>query len=203
MHERKMALFDLKSVVLKAIFIAVLAFFLGAIILPSFLKDSKNGSLPIFIIVIFTFVLAIVSAALLSGGVSLFFHEIFIRNKFKVSLDLFAGAFSLAAFVFILFRFPGDYPRICAVFILPVTNLLLTMKFSAWLSIEQTLSIPLALVYASIMFFINFNSFFGFLNRFFYCEGENAASFGTLLIFVMPIAVVLFLIYLIYLNRKK
>ncbi len=198
-----MALFDLKPVGLKIVFIAVFAFFMGTIIIPNIVKGSKNGSLPLLILLIFLYSFAIISSAILSGGVSLIFYEIFIRNKFKVSLDLFAGAFSLAAFIFILFKFPGDFPRICAVFIMPVTNLLLAMKFSAWLCIEQTLSIPLALVYACIIFFINFNSFFGFLNRFSYWEGEDAASFGVLLIFVMPIAVVFLLIYIIYVNRKN
>jgi hypothetical protein len=172
-------------------------------IIPGFLTLFKGASLGPSILFILLLVLGIGSAGLLAGGVSLFFYEIFFNKTHKIDLNLIAGIFSLVTFVAILIKLPEDYAHFLALFILPITNTLLILKFSVWLHVEQTLSKPLTIVFASIMFFCNYNNFIGFLNRFSYWEGEAAASFGIPVIFFTPVAIILSFSYLIYIDKKR
>ncbi len=197
-----MKLFDLKPLAIKFLFCTI-TILLGSTRFHDRFKMFKNASIPFFLFIILMFALMIISAGMLSGGVSLFFNKIFFRKDYKIDLDLFAGTFSLLTFFAVLIKLPPGYAGFWATFILPVTNLLLILKFSRWLHTDQNLSLPLAFVYGNIMFFSNFNNFLGFLNRFLYWEGEDAASWGVLLIFTWPIAIVISISYLIYIGRKK
>ncbi len=198
-----MSLFNLKPAIIKIVFICVFSLLMFFTIIPGFLTLFKDASLGPSIFFILLLVLGIGSAGLFAGGVSLFFYEIFFNKTHKLNLNLFVGIFSLITFISILIKLPKDYAHFLALFILPITNTLLILKFSAWLHVEQTLSKPLTLVFASIMFFCNYNNFFGFLNRFSYWEGEDAAAFGIPVIFFTPIAIILSFFYLIYIDKKR
>lgn len=198
-----MSLFNLKPIIIKVVFVCVFAFLMFSTIIPGFLELFKGASLGPSIFFILLLVMGIGSAGLLAGGVSLFFYEIFFNKTHKLDLNLLAGIFSLVTFMAILIKLPGDYAHFLALFILPITNILVILKFSAWLHEEQTLSKPLTLIFASIMFFCNYNNFFGFLNRFSYWEGEAAASFGIPLISFTPIAIIISFSYLIYIDKKR
>jgi hypothetical protein len=202
-----MSLFNLKPVSIKIVFACIFTFLMFLNIIPKFaalfVALFKGESIVPSIIFILLLVLGIGSAILLAGGVSLFFHEIFYNKKYKLSLNLLAGIFSLVTFMAIIIKLPEDYTHFLALFILPITNILLILKFSAWLYVEQTLSKPLIFIYASIMFFCNYGNFFGFINRFSYWEGENAAAFSMPVIFFTPIAIILSFFYLIYIDKKR
>jgi hypothetical protein len=192
-----------KPLAIKLLFICSIAFLLGTSRFHDLFEMFKNTPIPFYLFYLLLFALLIASAGFLAGGVSIFFDKIFFKKNYRIDLDLLAGAFSLVTFFSILIKLPIGYADFLAFFILPVTNLLLILKFSAWLRTDQNLSIPLAIIYGSIMFFSNFSNFMGFLNRFSYWEGEALASWGILLIIEWPIAIVICISYLIYSDRKK
>ena len=198
-----MALFDLKPLAVKILFICITVFLVVTSRYKELIEIITRAPLAYSLFYLMLLALGVVSAGFLAGGVALFFDKIFFRKNYKFDLDLLAGVFSLVTFFFVCIKLPEDYARLVALFILPVTNLLLILKFSAWLHSDQTLSIPLAVFYGSVMFFCNFSNFQGFLNRFSYWQGEAAASWGVLLIFAFPIAVITCISYLLYINRKK
>ena len=198
-----MALFDLKPLAVKILFICITVFLVVTSRYKELIEIITRAPLAYSLFYLMLLALGVVSAGFLAGGVALFIHKIFIKKIIKIDLDLLVGIFSLVTFFFVCIKLPEDYARLVALFILPVTNLLLILKFSAWLHSDQTLSIPLAVFYGSVMFFCNFSNFQGFLNRFSYWQGEAAASWGVLLIFAFPIAVITCISYLLYINRKK
>ncbi len=198
-----MSLFKLKPIGIKILFFCITIFLVGSSRYNEFFAVARNASLVHFLFYLMLLALGVVSAGFLAGGVSLFIHKIFFKQIYEINLDLLVGTFSLFTFFSMLIKFPENYAHFMAFFILPVTNILLVLKFSVWLRIEQTLSIPLAVFYGSVMFFSNFSNFLGFLNRFSYWEGEALAAWGILLIFEWPIAIVICISYLITIDRKK
>jgi hypothetical protein len=202
-----MSLFNLKPVSIKIVFICVFTLLMFINVIPKFVALFvalfKGISILPSIIFILLLILGIGSAGLLAGGVSLIIYEIFINKTHKLELNLLVGLFSMVTFIAILIKLPEDYAHFFALSILPITNTLLILKFSAWLHTEQTLSKSLTLIYASIMFFCNYNNFLGYINRFSYWEGENIAALGLPVIFFTPIAIILNFIYLIYIDKKR
>ncbi len=202
-----MSLFKLKPTILKIIFVCVFVLLMSFTVIPKFVALImgliKGESIIPSIIFILLLILGIGSAGLLAGGVSLFFHKIFFNKRHKLNLDLIIGIFSLITLLAILIKLPEETAHFFALFVLPITNTLLILRFSVWLHVEQNLSKPLTLTYASIMFFCNYGGFFGFLNRFSYWEGEDVAAFGIPVIFFTPIAIILSFFYLIYIDKKK
>jgi hypothetical protein len=199
----KMALFDLKPLAVKILFVCITIFLVVTSRYKEFIEIIKHAPLVYSLFYLMLFALGVVSAGFLAGGVATFFHKIFIKKIHKIDLDLLAGAFSLVTFFAVLIKLPQGCAEIWAFFILPLTNMVLILKFSAWLHADQTLSIPLAVFYGGVMFFCNFSNFQGFLNRFSYWQGEAAASWGILLIFTWPIAIVICISYLLYTDRNK
>jgi hypothetical protein len=198
-----MALFDLKPLAVKILFICITVFLVVSSRYRELIEIIMRAPLAYSLFYLMLSVLGVVSAGFLAGGVALFFHKIFFKKTHQIDLDLLVGIFSLITFFSVCIRWPGGYAHLVALFVLPMTNLLLILKFSAWLHEDQTLSIPLAVFYGSVMFFCNFSNFLGFLNRFSYWQGEDLASWGVLLIFTLPIAIVICLSYLLYIDRKK
>ena len=202
-----MSLINLKPASIKVVFVCVFTFLMFFPVIPKlialFVALIKGEPIIPSILFILLLVFGIGTAGLLAGGVSLFFYEIFFNKTNKLNLNLLVGIFSMATFISILIKFPEDYAHFFALFVLPITNTLLILRFSVWLHVEQKLSKPLTLTYASIMFFCNYGGFLGFLNRFSYWEGEDAAAFGIPVIFFTPIAIILCFSYLIYIDRKR
>jgi hypothetical protein len=198
-----MPLFNLKPLAVKIFFICIFVFLVITSGIKFFFETIEGAPHAHFLFFTMLFVFIGVSAGFLAGGVALFADNIFFRKNYKFDLDLLVGIFSLFTFFAVLIKLPQGYAEFWAFFILPVTNMLLILKFSAWLHTDRTLSIPLTIFYASVMFFFNFSNLLGFVNRFPYWRGEAAASWGYLWIFTWPIAIVICISYLIYIDRKK